>query len=694
MIHNDKKTDLTNVFLEGKKPVVTFVPGKSFTFNLNIDNSEVIEELYITSKRNNEEKKLKAIYDEKKGIWIASGYFDSNNNSYVPGTLNISYKTKYEKIDFSGEVDFKQFIEELPPQLQNTNINVTENKNDSIKAEITLNDKNNTKVEVTESVSKVPAGTTISSLLNQGYMHVEDSKYIKYEYTAGSSYLKFTVADMATGMLDYFSAELIDKTPLSGIAGVYGTATDVIQLFGRAFKMDVTKINIQNNPNLSAQQKKEMLNRVDQLANLTVVYDVYKASIGLLTTAGLINPAMGVLIAAVCVIGDRFMDEIFENDPLFNMFMKDGVIINWLIDPSGYVYEAIEENRLQGVTATVYYKDEETGEVVKWNAEDYDQINPQITDENGQYAWDVPEGLWQVKYELEGYETAYSEWLPVPPPQTTVNIEMISKAAPEVTMMNLFDNYVELTFNKYMQVNSVTASEITIKDDKNNSIPVTVTTVDEKTMTNGTKIAKKFIVNLNSNLVKNNAYTVEIKNTVKTYADMSAKENIKITSKYKPLPTKLVVEDSYTWNYGDEMEITVSAEVVEGIENLNLIVNSSITDIISVKSNKVKFDKNGKAKIKLIGNLPGEAILSLNIEGTDIIKEVAINLLLENKDEVKDNKNSDVNGDGVIDILDISLIAAKYNKKSTSDDWNEKLDINNDNIIDMFDLVLVSKKVK
>ena len=45
-------------------------------------------------------------------------------------------------------------------------------------------------------------------------------------------------------------------------------------------------------------------------------------------------------------------------------------------------------------------------------------------------------------------------------------------------------------------------------------------------------------------------------------------------------------------------------------------------------------------------------------------------------------------------ISNFSLIAAKYNKKLTSDDWNEKLDINNDNIIDMFDLVLVSKKVK
>jgi len=25
------------------------------------------------------------------------------------------------------------------------------------------------------------------------------------------------------------------------------------------------------------------------------------------------------------------------------------------------------------------------------------------------YAWDVPEGMWQVKVEKEGYETAYSE---------------------------------------------------------------------------------------------------------------------------------------------------------------------------------------------------------------------------------------------------------------------------------------------
>ena len=83
-----------------------------------------------------------------------------------------------------------------------------------------------------------------------------------------------------------------------------------------------------------------------------------------------------------------------------------------------------------------------------------------------------------------------------------------------------------------------------------------------------------------------------------------------------------------------------------------------------------------------------------HIRSAGTIRIIFIDNSSHRKFRIEYNKNPDVNGDGVIDILDISLIAAKYNKKSTGDDWNEKLDINNDNIIDMFDLVLVSKKVK
>ena len=40
------------------------------------------------------------------------------------------------------------------------------------------------------------------------------------------------------------------------------------------------------------------------------------------------------------------------------------------------------------------------------------------------YAWDVPEGWWRVKYEKENYAATWSDWMPVPPIQTEVNIGM------------------------------------------------------------------------------------------------------------------------------------------------------------------------------------------------------------------------------------------------------------------------------
>lgn len=53
----------------------------------------------------------------------------------------------------------------------------------------------------------------------------------------------------------------------------------------------------------------------------------------------------------------------------------------------------------------------------------------------------------------------------------------------------------------------------------------------------------------------------------------------------------------------------------------------------------------------------------------------------------------DVNKDGVINILDLSKVAFKYNIDNASDLFEEDLDINKDNIIDIFDLVLVSRKI-
>ena len=136
-------------------------------------------------------------------------------------------------------------------------------------------------------------------------------------------------------------------------------------------------------------------------------------------------------------------------------------------DPSGFVYEAVESNRLEGVKATCFYKEEVEDmygdlheNTVLWNAEDFAQKNPLFTDTYGKYRWDVPDGLWQVKFEKEGYETTYSEWLPVPPPQLEVNIGMTQLRQPAVQRVKACTDGIDITFDKYMDPATLTIENI------------------------------------------------------------------------------------------------------------------------------------------------------------------------------------------------------------------------------------------
>jgi hypothetical protein len=134
----------------------------------------------------------------------------------------------------------------------------------------------------------------------------------------------------------------------------------------------------------------------------------------------------------------------------------NGRAVTPVIDPSGYIYEAVPSNRLPGVTVTAYKQDDGG----PWNAADYDQENPLTTDNEGRYAWDVPIGQWQVRAAKTGYENAQSEWLPVPPPQTEVNIGMVSNAAPNVAYVSGFEDYIEIAFDRYMNISTLTPANI------------------------------------------------------------------------------------------------------------------------------------------------------------------------------------------------------------------------------------------
>ncbi len=127
-------------------------------------------------------------------------------------------------------------------------------------------------------------------------------------------------------------------------------------------------------------------------------------------------------------------DQVAQYDAL-----GDGTYTRWIIDPSGYVYDVLTGEPLPGVTVTAYCilwdeedpnfwsnkpADSEYGEV--WDAEEYSQNNPLLTDAEGAYAWEVPQGWWRIQFSARGYETMWSDWMPVPPPQENVNMGMIA----------------------------------------------------------------------------------------------------------------------------------------------------------------------------------------------------------------------------------------------------------------------------
>lgn len=164
------------------------------------------------------------------------------------------------------------------------------------------------------------------------------------------------------------------------------------------------------------------------------------------------------------------LDEAYENgiynlDQLAFMYQLLGVVR----DPSGFVYEAVSSNRVEGVRASCYYKEQKEDmygdlydDVVFWDAENYEQQNPLFTDSDGRYAWDVPQGLWQVKYEKDGYETTYSEWLPVPPPQLEVNVGITQLRQPVVKKVEAYKNAIEVEFDKYMTPSTLTKENIVV----------------------------------------------------------------------------------------------------------------------------------------------------------------------------------------------------------------------------------------
>lgn len=317
--------------------------------------------------------------------------------------------------------------------------------------------------------------------------------------------------------------------------------------------------------------------------------------------------------------------------------------INPILDPSGYVYEAIPENRVDGVQATIYYKETKEDmygdpyeEIVLWDAEEYAQKNPLFTDEHGMYQWDVPQGLWQVKFEKDGYQTAYSEWLPVPPPQLDVNIGIVQNKQPEVTEARAYEEGVEVQFDKFMDLSTLTTDNIyvTANGEKlNGEIRLIDSALADEYANEDDVDAIRYASRVRFvPEEKLSATTGEIRLTVSrnvlSYAGIPMTETFSQVLDVEK-EVQVVYADDVKVLYGGEKEVTVYALPYEAAVGRKLHIANSSDLIASIDITEANLDEEGKAVVKVKGDLPGRAQLTFTIDDVTATGECAVDVVTE-----------------------------------------------------------------
>jgi uncharacterized repeat protein (TIGR01451 family) len=114
----------------------------------------------------------------------------------------------------------------------------------------------------------------------------------------------------------------------------------------------------------------------------------------------------------------------------------DTIKFSFYIDPAGYVYDVSTGERIPGASVWLQRPDGNGGwanvPIGETPAVMLPDINPIITNPDGQYQWDVLEGSYRVHVEAPGYSPADSIVVSIPPPVTDLYVGLKSIAPPNV----------------------------------------------------------------------------------------------------------------------------------------------------------------------------------------------------------------------------------------------------------------------
>ena len=683
--NGDSKVDLTESAYKAKQ-VISFNPSYPFTFTVRLSDNTSASKVNIVSTKGTEIKKLEASYDAVADQWVAEGYFDQNS-SYVPGVLSVEYDGKEEDyyVDINAEIP-KLNVEDLPEIYQNATGVVEENtyKEGSSDGQsivnIALNDEKQSHLYVGSKSSEIKPSEesqyAIRDLLSEGYVEMNSNqkgtKYLVKSFeTEDGMVVIDTVSYVAQGVdwrpkcderavlhvasvMDNDDAQFVVNELGKKVAGDFiekgfgetasgyaGPVIDlVLNMIGETQR--TTQINEAANRiqsmNISKQEKERrlmMLHNINCARAVAFAISLIPTVVGI--GVSIFCPGAVAVYSLASALFGFLLNKAFSE--WFNSKIQS-YDLRWSIDPSGYVYEAVPSNRLSGVTTTIYYKDTDGVETL-WDASEYEQLNPIQTDSNGVYAWDVPEGMWRVKFELDGYKTAYSEWMPVPPVQTEVNMGLISEANPIVKTCEMYDEYTVLTFDKYMKVDTISTKTVNITNSSGKDVRYTVEPLDAQSE-NGVSLATQFKITYSRKLSKG-IYQLIVDTDVKDYADVSLAQVFSASKVVTPVIDSIQVDVPSEIRSGQTIEIPVSILPSDDYSEYRISCTSATEEIATVVSVS-RPNEQGIAFVTVETKLPGVVKLSFLLEETSLSQDIELTVQKQEGEEEPEQQTRAVGG--------------------------------------------------
>ncbi len=623
MEYNGKKYDLMNSRnINITFRLESFHGATPFHFEAVFENPQNVTEAYITSTRNSSTKYLKAVWSDENQAFVADGYFDPENHDYVPGKLSVAYQKPWEN-HFEKNKTLFEVQQEISKKLDNDIAQYVTCNVESTEEIITIDPESSPEAisyyaKNAKSIVK-PIKTTVktdvfSVYVNEaefdlgydtikltlktiskpkgtegfdwfGYLSAADDihsyvfdttseKYVmNLNYADPKTYFVLVddvagndIIELALQCLNDGKETLLSSKGVSVIGKISGYISDMYDI-NEDFDTLIDNIN----KTVPLEFRQEALNKATEIE---VCRTIFETSMFVAKTAAVFAGPYAIPLTFLLGLEENIGNYLFDKYAAGILNADPSGIFNWYIDPSGYVYEAVTSNRLENVKTTAYwipYDENDSSfwdapkkeKSVLWASLEYSQENPLITDRDGNYAWDVPEGWWRVKFELEGYETRYSEWLPVPPPQTNVNIGLVSAAAPVVKTAEKVENGLVILFDKY--IIPATVNGVTVYDTKGNKMNYALDYSKEETSAEGTVYAKKFTLIISGGA--DNVGKIIVPDTVKSYSGTGAEEYVKsfadfilgdVNSDGRVNDRDSIQLDRYLAEWGNEINISAA----------------------------------------------------------------------------------------------------------------------------------------